>query len=99
MPIFLLNYDLSHEDGLPHYVDFRKELTRLRAHRVLNTACLINVNTADPKRLVEALKPMTEDKDRLFATRMDPNSYWYLNTFDKTNDWLKDNPPVPLSEL
>lgn len=93
MSIFLLHYDLSHEDGLPHYVDFRKELTRLRAHRVLENACLINVNTHDPRRLVETLKPLTEERDRLFAMRMEPGNYWYLNALSDTNDWLKDNPP------
>ncbi len=96
MPIFLLSFDLSHEDGLPYYEEFRKELTRFHAHRVLSNACLINVNTADPKRLVEILKPKTDDKDRLMATRMDPTSYWYLNTLPGTNDWLKENPPVAL---
>ncbi len=98
MAIFMLTYDLSHEDGLPHYERLREELTRLRAHRIMENACLINLNTVDPKRLVEALQPLVEDRDRLFAVRLEPRSYWYVHAMRDTNDWLKTNKPVPFEE-
>lgn len=98
MAIFYLTYDLSHEDGLKHYQALREELTRLRAHQVGENGAFINLNTVDPKRLVEALQPLIEERDRLFAVRMEPRSYWYINARRDTNDWIKANPPVPLDE-
>ena len=88
MAIFYLTYDLTHEDGLKHYQSLREELTRLRAHQVLENACLINLNTVDPKRLVESLQSLVEDADRIFAARLEPRSYWYVNARRDTNDWL-----------
>jgi hypothetical protein len=98
LAIFYLTYDLIHEDGLQHYQALREQLTRLRAHQVLSNGCLINLNTVDPKRLVEALQPLVEKADRLFAVRLEPRSYWYVNARQDTNDWLKANPPVALEE-
>ena len=98
MAIFYLTYDLLHEDGFERYEMLREELARLRAHPVLSNACLINLNTVDPKRLVEALKPLVEETDRLFAIRLEPRSYWYVNARSETNDWLQSNKPVALEE-
>ncbi|MEO0465139.1 MAG: hypothetical protein AAF216_01245 [Pseudomonadota bacterium] len=98
LAIFYLTYTLHHEDGLQHYQALREELTRLRAHQVGPNSALINLNTVDPKRLIEALQPMTEEGDRLFAVRLEPRSYWYVNALSDTNDWLKTNKPVPLEE-
>ncbi len=98
MAIFYLTYDLTHEDGITHYQKLREELTRLRAHQVLDNACLINLNTVDPKRLVESLQPLAEKADRFFAIRLEPRSYWYVNARRDTNDWLKNNPAISLEE-
>lgn len=98
MAIFLLTYDLTHEEGLPHYQTLRDELTRMRAHQVLSNACLINLNTVDAKRLVEALQPVVEKADRLFAVRLEPRSYWYINARRETNEWLENNPAVSLED-
>jgi hypothetical protein len=98
LAIFFLTYNLTHEDGFKHYQALREEFTRLRAHQVLENAALINLNTVDPKRLVEALQPLVEERDRLFAVRLEPRSYWYINARQETNDWLKTNKPVPLEE-
>ena len=38
MAIFLLSFDLNHEDGYEHYSDFTDELTNLRGFRVMNNA-------------------------------------------------------------
>jgi hypothetical protein len=98
LAIFYLTYDLTHENGMEHYQVLREELTRLRAHRVLSNACLINLNTVDPKRLVESLQPLVEKADRLFAVRLEPRSYWYVNARQDTNEWLKNNPAISLEE-
>ncbi len=96
MAIFLLTYDLHNEQGPAHYTALWAELKRLRAHRVMERACLVNLDTDNPRRVVETLKPLTESRDRLLASRMDPGSYWYLNAGAETNDWLRQNPPVAL---
>jgi hypothetical protein len=98
LAIFYLTYDLTHEDGITHYQKLREELTRLRAHRVLSNACLINLNTVDPKRLVESLQPLVEEGDRFFAVRLEPRSYWYVNALRDTNDWLENNPAISLED-
>jgi len=98
LAIFHLTYDLNHEDGITHYETLRKELTRLRAHQVLSNSCLINLNTASARRLIEAIKPLIEESDRLFAVRVEPQSYWYINARAETNEWLKNNPAVALAD-
>ena len=98
MAIFHLTYDLTHEDGITHYTTLREELTRLRAHQVLSNSCLINLNTSSARRLVDALKPLVLEADRVFAVRVEPRSYWYINARAETNDWLKTNPPVALAD-
>lgn len=98
LAIFHLTYDLLHEDGIQHYQKLREELTRLRAHQILSNSCLINLNIDDPRRLVEALQPLVEAPDRLFAMRVEPRTYWYVNARQNTNDWLENNPPVTLEQ-
>lgn len=94
MGVFLLVYDLKNEAGHEHYHAFWAELSRLGAHRVLESACMVNLNTEDARRVVETLKKLTDKSDRVAAVRMEPGNYWYLNAYPKTNDWLSRNPPA-----
>lgn len=89
MAIFLLSFDLNHEDGYEHYSDFTDELTKLRGFRVMNNACLVSVNTSNPKRLLDHLRPMLEDTDRIFAVRVAQDHAYYLHAYPGTNEWLK----------
>lgn len=94
-----MTFDLGNEDGPEHYKAFSDELARLRAHRVMDRACLINLNTASARRVSEALKELLDEKDRIFVMRVDTQTYWYLNAFPETNEWLKANPPEPAPAL
>ncbi|WP_371037316.1 hypothetical protein [Rhodosalinus sp. FB01] len=96
MAVFLLSYDLRNEAGHEYYHAFWAELSRLGAHRVLEGACMVNLNTENPRQVVETLKKLTDDSDRVVAVRMEPGNYWYLNAYPKTNDWLSRNAPAAM---
>lgn len=92
MPVFFVTFNLNHEDGYKHYDSFTEELRKMRAHRVMNDACLINVSTSNPQTLLEHLRQFTEEHDRLFAARIDTQNSYYLHTYPGTNEWIEDNP-------
>lgn len=91
MPIFLLSYDLNHEDGPPHYAGFAEAMQKLNVCRVLNNAALVHVNTDSARALIEHLRPFLEPEDRIFAVRVTPDNVFYLNAYPGTNDWVAQN--------
>lgn len=92
MAVFLITFDLNHTDGYDHYKAFTEELGKMRAHRVLNNACLVNVRSSSPKAVLDHLKPFTEDTDRLFAVRVDAENAYFSHAYPGTNEWIEKNP-------
>ena len=92
MPVFFVTFNLNHEDGYDHYDGFIEELRKMRAHRIMNDACLVNVKTNNPQTLLTHLREFTEEHDRLFAARVDTNNSYYLHAYPGTNEWLEANP-------
>lgn len=92
MAIFFVAFDLNHEDGYDHYEELTKELTKLRGHRIMNYACLLNVNTDNPQTLLTHLKKFLEDTDRTFAARIDTENSYFLHAYPGTNEWIEHNP-------
>ncbi len=96
MAIFFVTFDLNHKDGYDHYPKFVEELGKMRAHRIMNNACLVNVNTGSAKALLEHIKPLLEETDRIFAARIDTENSFYQHAYPGTNEWLEHNPlPTP----
>lgn len=92
MAVFLVTFDLNHADGYDHYKAFTEELGKMRAHRVLNNACLVNVRSASARAVLDHLKPFTEATDRLFAVRVDGENSYFMHVYPGTNEWLEQNP-------
>lgn len=92
MPVFFVTFDLNHDDGYEHYDTFIEELRKMRAHRIMNDACLVNVRTPSAKAVLDHLKPFTEETDRLFAARIDTQNSYFLHAYPGTNEWLEHNP-------
>lgn len=92
MAIFFVTFDLNHEDGYDHYTAFVEDLTKMRAHRIMNNACLVNVGTSSPKTLLEHMRSFLEDTDRIFAAKIDTENSYYLHAYPGTNEWLEHNP-------
>lgn len=92
MPVFLLSFDLNHEEGYAHYGKFTEELQKMRGYRVMNNAALVNVKTTSARVVLEHLKPFLEDTDRIFAVRMTSENSYFLHAYPETNEWLKQNP-------
>lgn len=96
MAIFFVTFDINHDDGYEHYPKFVEELNKIRAHRIMNNACLVNVKTGSAKALVEHLKALLEETDRIFAARLDTENSYFLHAYPGTNEWLEHNPlPTP----
>lgn len=93
MPVYALAYDLVNErKGTFDYQPLWTELRLLGAHRAQLSLWLVNLNNT-AKEVVEHFQQFVDKDDRLFASRMRPKEYWYVNAIAGTNDWLAKNPP------
>lgn len=92
MAVFLITFDLNHADGFDHYKTFTEELGKMRAHRIQNNACLVNVRSGSAKAVVDHLKPHIEDTDRLFAARVSSETSYFTHAYPGTNEWIEKNP-------
>jgi len=93
MTVYALAYDLVNErKGTFDYQPLWDELKRLGGHRTQLSLWLVNLNNT-PKEVVDHFTQFVDKDDRLFASRMRPNEYHYVNAIGGTNDWLSKNKP------
>ena len=87
MAVYLLTYDLAGEDGSGDYDLLWGELRRLGAHRMLESAWLLDFD-AHPEALLSSFKAFLNEEDRLFVTALRKGEFTYTKARSGTNDWL-----------
>lgn len=93
MTVYLLAYDLINEHSGFDYKPLWAELNRLNAHRTQYSLWLVNLNNT-PKEVAEHFRKFMDGDDRIWATRVRSNEYWFINAMNGTVEWLRKNPPT-----
>jgi hypothetical protein len=92
MTVFLLTYDLRKKATPTQYQRLWDELKRLGAHRILESAWLINLSDSG-NAVVRHFRTFIDQNDGIFITIIRKNEHWYIGENTGTNDWLAKNPP------
>lgn len=92
MPVYLLTYDLMKEVGSADYKALRDALQRDGAHKTQLSAWLIS-SSLGAKALHNRFKPLLDDNDRLWVTRVRPHEHTFSNAIAGTKRWLEEHPP------
>ena len=88
MAVYLLTYDLAGENGSADHDLLWDELRRRGAHRMLDSAWLLD-SDADPQALLSDFKKLLNEENRLFVTALRRGEFTYTNARGGTNDWLE----------
>jgi len=89
MGIFAISYDVAKGGD---YQPLWDELSRLGAHKALESFYLANLNTEDPEAVKNGLKPLIGQNDMLMVVRVAGRPS-FVRAKAGTNDWIARNCP------
>lgn len=90
MAIFTISYDLIKRKD---YKTLWDALNEQKAHRILESVWLLNVNNTT-EEVLGWLKNYVDADDRLFVCKTSIKDIDFRNAKSGTNDWLGKNQPV-----